>query len=118
MPSSKLYVAGFIGIRININIIMKAIFVSYNQALTERVMFILDKCLARGYTKWDTVHGRGSIDGDPRLGSHAWPELNSAILTIVDDDRVEAIVKSFRMLNENTPEQGLRVFTWSVDNAV
>lgn len=98
---------------------MKAIFVSYNQALTERVMFILDKCLVRGYTKWDTVHGRGSIDGDPHLGSHAWPELNSAILAIVDnDEKAELIVKSFRALNEKAPEQGLRVFTWDVANAV
>ncbi len=97
---------------------MKAIFISYNQALTERVMFIFDKCLVRGYTKWDTVHGRGSVDGDPHLGSHAWPELNSAILAIVEDEKVEAVVSSFRRLNEKAPEQGIRVFTWNVESAV
>ncbi len=97
---------------------MKAIFVSYNQAFTERVMFVLDRCQVRGYTKWETVHGRGSVNGDPHLGSHAWPELNSALLAIVDDEKVEQVVSNLQKLNEKAPEQGLRVFIWSVENAV
>lgn len=95
---------------------MKAVFVSYNQALTERVMFILDKSLIRGYTKWDTVHGRGSVTGPPHLGSHAWPELNSAILAIVEDEKVKPFIDSLSKLNDKTSEQGIRVFVWNIED--
>ena len=97
---------------------MKAVFVSYNQALTERIVFILDKDQIRGYTKWETVHGRGSINGDPHFGSHAWPELNSAILAIVEDEKVEALLNSLKRLNEKTSEQGLRAFVWNIEGGM
>ncbi|MDR0660980.1 MAG: hypothetical protein LBG19_09325 [Prevotellaceae bacterium] len=97
---------------------MKAIFIAYNQALTERITFILDKCMIRGYTKWDTVHGRGSVDGTPHFGSHAWPELNSAMLAVVEDERVELILKSLKKLDEKTSEQGIRAFVWNVEDGI
>ena len=60
---------------------MKAVFISYNQALTDRVMAILDRNGARGFTKWELTHGRGSVDGEPHYASHAWPAMNSSILS-------------------------------------
>lgn len=97
---------------------MKAIFIAYNQALTERITFIFDKCMVRGYTKWDTVHGRGSVDGPPHLGSHAWPELNSAMLAIVEDERVDLILKSLKKLDDKTSEQGIRAFVWNIEGGI
>ena len=44
---------------------MKAVFLSYNQALTDRVNAILDKQGIRGFTKWALTEGRGSVDGEP-----------------------------------------------------
>lgn len=54
---------------------MKAVFLSYNQALTtDRVNAILDELRhPRGFTKWALTEGRGSIDGEPHYGTHAWP---------------------------------------------
>ena len=37
----------------------KAVFISYNQALTERVAFILDQLQIRGFTQWPLVNGAG-----------------------------------------------------------
>ena len=51
---------------------MKAVFLSYNQALTDRVNAILDKQGIRGFTKWALTEGRGSVDGEPHYGTHAW----------------------------------------------
>ena len=45
----------------------KAVFISYNQALTERVAFILDQLQSRGFTQWPLVNGAGTVDGEPRM---------------------------------------------------
>mgnify|MGYP001525039816 CR=1 FL=1 len=63
---------------------MKAVFLSYNQALTDRVNAILDEQGIRGFTKWALTEGRGSVDGEPHYGTHAWPSMNASILAIVD----------------------------------
>lgn len=39
----------------------KAVFISYNQALTERVAFILDQLQIRGFTQWPLVNGAGTV---------------------------------------------------------
>ena len=54
---------------------MKAVFLSYNQALTDRVHAILDEQGIRGFTKWALTQGRGSVDGEPHYGTHAWPPM-------------------------------------------
>lgn len=97
---------------------MKAIFIAYNQVLSESVIYILDKYLVRGYTKWESVSGRGSENGPPHFGTHAWPEMNSAIIAVVDDGKVEAVVSSLKKLDEKRPEQGIRTFIWSVEQGV
>lgn len=37
--------------------VMKAIFISYNQALTDRVNRILDELGVRGFTRWALTEG-------------------------------------------------------------
>ena len=71
---------------------MKAVFLSYNQALTDRVNAILDKQGIRGFTKWALTEGRGSVDGEPHYGTHAWPSMNASILAIVDDEKVAPLM--------------------------
>ena len=65
---------------------MKSVFISYNQAFHEEIIDILNKTGLRGYTSWEQVQGKGSHTGDPHLGDHAWPTLNSAMLCIVEDN--------------------------------
>ena len=62
---------------------MKALFISYNQALTDRINKMLDLHGVRGFTRWGLTEGRGSIDGEPHYGTHAWPSMNTSILAIV-----------------------------------
>ncbi len=93
---------------------MKAVFISYNQALTERVLSILDRNGARGFTKWGLTEGRGSVDGEPHYGSHAWPAMNSSILTVVEDDKAKAILEDLRQMDAETQMQGSRAFLWEI----
>ena len=61
---------------------MKAVFLSYNQALTDRVNAILDEQGIRGFTRWALTEGRGSFDGEPHYGTHAWPSMNASLMAI------------------------------------
>ncbi len=97
---------------------MKAIFISYNQALNERVMAALDRHHARGFTKWDLTLGRGSVDGEPHYASHAWPSMNSSILTVVNDEKVRPILDTLKQIDESAPQHGLRAFAWEVTDQI
>ena len=94
---------------------MKAVFVSYNQALTDPMQEILDDLGVRGFTKWELTMGRGSFDGEPHYGTHAWPSMNASILTIIDEEKVEKILQDLRQLDEVTRMQGLRAFVWNIE---
>lgn len=96
---------------------MKALFISYNQAYSEEVLEVLDANGQRGFTLWDNIQGRGSVDGEPHYGNHAWPVLNYAILAVVPDDKVQGIVSALKSKDEETPELGLRVFVWDAAQA-
>ena len=88
---------------------MKAVFLSYNQALTDRVNAILDKQGIRGFTNgWALTEGRGSVDGEPHYGTHAWPSMNASILAIVDDEKVAPLMDAFREMDAATRMQGSR----------
>lgn len=94
---------------------MKAVFLSYNQALTDRVSRILDERGIRGFTRWALTEGRGSIDGEPHYGTHAWPSMNASILAVVEDDQVEDLMNAFREMDAATRMQGSRAFVWNVE---
>lgn len=97
---------------------MQAIFISYDLAHHEKVIEVLNACSCRGYTSFGTVQGRGSKSGEPHLGSHAWPSLASAMLTFVEDDRVDPLLKRLRALDETKPKLGLRAFVWPITRTI
>lgn len=49
---------------------MKSVFIVFNQANTERVEYMLDRLSIRGFTFWENVQGVGSMNGEPRRGTH------------------------------------------------
>ena len=69
----------------------------------------------RGFTMWQDIAGRGSQTGEPHLGSHAWPTMNNAMLTFVDDAKVDEILAQIRAMDEETPDLGIRAFVWDVE---
>ncbi len=97
---------------------MKAVFIVFNQANTERVEYMFDKLSVRGFTWWTTVHGRGSVDGEPRMGTHTWPEMNSAAIAVVEDEKVDDILKIVKKIDEINREVGIRAFVWDVLKSV
>ncbi len=97
---------------------MKAIFIVFNQALTENVIKMLDRNNIRGFSQWDDVKGRGTEKGEPHMGTHTWPALNSAVMTIVEVSEVEKVLNGVREINEKAEKQGIRAFVWNVESMV
>lgn len=97
---------------------MKAVFMIYNQTNSERVDYLFDSLSIRGFSTWEKVDGRGSVDGEPRMGTHTWPEMNSATITMVEDDRVDELLKYIKKMDEHNPEAGIRAFVWNIEKMV
>ena len=93
---------------------MKALFVSYNQALTDRINKLLDDHGVRGFTRWALTEGRGTHDGEPHYGTHAWPAMNTSILAIVEDEKIPVLLDALRAIDEITKQQGCRAFVWDI----
>ena len=96
---------------------MKGIFIAYDQAYNMEIADAIEKLGVRGFTMWQDIAGRGSQTGEPHLGSHAWPTMNNALLTIVEDDQVDAILQAIRDFDEESPALGLRAFVWNVEKS-
>ena len=94
---------------------MKALFISFNQAYNEEIVEVLERHGQRGFTRWDEVAGRGSADGEPHFGSHAWPVMNIAVLAFVEESALGGITSELKAKDEASRELGLRFFTWNVD---
>lgn len=90
----------------------------FNQANTERVEYMLDVLKINGFTFFEQVQGRGTNGGEPRRGTHAWPEMNSCVMTVVEDDQVEALLDGVRKLDARNKEVGVRAFTWNIEQTV
>lgn len=97
---------------------MKSVFIAYDQALKVRVLSLLDHMNCRGYSVFPQVQGRGTKTGDPHMGSHAWPTMNSAILTIVEDDQVDALLNALHALDLESEMLGLRAFVWDIERTI
>ena len=97
---------------------MKAIFIAFDQAYTERIIDMLERSNCRGFTQWEQVLGRGTKTGEPHYGSHAWPSLASSIKTFVEDGRVDTVLEKLHEMDVATPKLGLRAFVWDVEKTI
>lgn len=97
---------------------MKAVFVACDQAMYDSVMQLMDKMAIRGYTGWEELIGRGSQTGEPHLGSHAWPAMNSALIAMMEDEKAQEFLAALRQLDEENSNQGLRAFAWNVSEVM
>lgn len=93
---------------------MKAVFVACNQSMYDAVMNVMKDMEIRGFTGWEELMGCGTNDGEPHLGSHAWPTMNSALISVMEDDKAAAFLARLKKLDTDNDLQGLRAFAWPV----
>lgn len=97
---------------------MQAILITYDLAHHEAIIDILDRLSCRGFTAFGNVQGRGSVKGEPHYGTHAWPSLASAIITIVEANKAAQLMDQLKLLDESKPRLGLRAFQWEVTKSI
>jgi nitrogen regulatory protein PII len=97
---------------------MKSVFIVFNQANTERVEYMLDMLGIKGFTFFEQVQGRGTNGGEPRRGTHTWPEMNSAVITVVEDEQVPTLLDTVKKLDLRNTEVGVRAFVWNIEQTV
>ncbi|HON18359.1 MAG TPA: hypothetical protein PK990_04230 [Salinivirgaceae bacterium] len=93
---------------------MKAVLIIHNKAVSEQVLYILEKLDIKGFTKWDTVYGQG-YQGEPRMGTHTWPEENSAVICIINDSMVEPLKNAVSYLDNANTDVGVKAFIWEAN---
>lgn len=94
---------------------MKAIFIVYNQAHTEKVEYLFEKLNIRGFTRWTDLTGRGSVTGPPHMNTHTWPEQNTARMAVMEDEAIPAVLDGVRRLDEENKDVGMRAFVWNIE---
>ena len=97
---------------------MKAILITYNQAYYDEIAMVLNTYSVKGYTEWNEIKGHGSETGEPHLGTHAWPTLNNAVVSIMEDDKVDSVLNDLHERDEKAPELGLRAFVWNIEKMI
>ena len=60
----------------------------------------------------------GSKTGEPHYGSHAWPSMCSAVLTMVEDERVDPLLEVLHNMDKQTEQLGLRAFVWNIEKTI
>ena len=97
---------------------MKAVFVVCNQSMFDAVQDIMKDMGLRGFTGWEELMGCGSRDGEPHLGSHAWPTMNSALIAVMEDAQAAEYMQRLKQLDVENDQQGLRAFAWPVSDII
>lgn len=97
---------------------MKFVFIVYNQGIESEVLKSFKKLNIRGYTKLETVYGQGSKNGEPHFGTHVWPEVNSLILTAVDDDKASKLLDEIKEIDLKFPDEGIHAFVLKLEDMV
>ena len=97
---------------------MKAVFISYNQAHTLQVNALLDELEIRGFTRWALTEGRGSSEGEPHYGTHAWPSMNTSLLVFMEEQAVAPLLDALKALDAEAPQQGLRAFVLDAEKGM
>lgn len=97
---------------------MKSIMIMYDQAFQEKIVDLLTHQNCRGFSCWPQVQGRGTKTGEPHMGTHAWPSMCSAIMTVVPDEKVDGLLEKLHALDMETEMLGLRAFVWTIEKTI
>jgi len=90
---------------------VKALLLVYDMDFEEEVMEVLREVGLSSFTLWERVLGQGERS-EPKLGTHAWPSLNRALLLVMEEGQWK---KAAEKVRELTGRPGIRAFLWEVE---
>ena len=96
---------------------MKSVFITFDISHKNDIINLLTHNNCRGFSFFDHMQGRGSVSGEPHYGSHAWPSMCGAIISIVEDKAVDNILKGVKEIDEESKQLGIRAFVWDIEKS-
>jgi nitrogen regulatory protein PII len=97
---------------------MKALFIVYNQEHTDSIEEMMEEHDLKGYTQWESLKGRGTIDGKPHLGTYNYPDINNAIISICEEEQIDPILEKLKEIDAEKKELGLSAFVWDITRSI
>ncbi len=94
---------------------MKLVLITYNIAVNDEVMEMLDALELKSYTRWEQVTGVGTGSG-PHLGDHIWPGKNLAMAVVTDDGKARALMDAVGELRKTMRKAGVKAFLIPIDD--
>lgn len=99
---------------------MKLIFVIFHEIYRERIRELLEGQDLPGYTEFRQLSGSGATGR--RYDTSVWPGRNAAVMTVVEADAAERVVKELQAFKEGLGARagragGVKVFVLPVDEA-
>lgn len=94
---------------------MKMVMITYNEAIDNEVMEILESCLLRNYTKITGVFGCGASSGT-HLGTDIWPGLNNILYVACEEAAAKKIIVGVRQLRKSLGVEGIKAFLMPLED--
>jgi len=88
---------------------MKMVMLTYNEALDNEVMEILESCALKNYTKIVGVFGCGTSSGT-HLGTDIWPGRNNILYVACEEAVGKKIIAAVRQLRKSLGAEGIKAF--------
>ena len=88
---------------------MKMVMITYNEAIDNEVMEVLESCSLKNYTKITGVFGCGASSGT-HLGTDIWPGLNNILYVACEEEESKKIITSVKEIRKSLGVEGIKAF--------
>ena len=94
---------------------LKMVLLIYNISINDEVMALFEGSDAPCFTQWPRVVGKGVTTG-PKMDNDVWPGANSAIMTILPEDRAKKLFDDVQAIrNEIGQHEGVKAFILPIE---
>ena len=93
---------------------LKMCMITYNEAIDNEVMEILEKTQAKNYTKTMGVFGKGETSGI-HLGDDIWPGRNNILQIICEEKTAKELMTGVRQLRKTLGKEGVKAFILPIE---
>ena len=84
------------------------VFIVFNRAIDDEIRELMENSGIKYYTRWKDVTGVGTKG--PNFGDHVWPGMNNVVMTVIEEDKKENLIKGINSLRDRFPVVGLKAF--------
>jgi len=96
------------------NPVTKMVMISYNEAIDDEVMEVLENCAMKNYTKIVGVYGKGTASGT-HLGNDIWPGRNNLLYVACDEEQAEQMLTCVKELRKKLGSEGIKAFVMPLE---